>query len=826
MRIFTDELQGYNLMIRRGQLHLIGDERDDDMAFAIFSDCLPQVQNRLDKLRSILNEHKKLKPHKDSSRSQSDKHERASENSFIEDSDTDSYTYGLSEEMKAWTTKHQSLTTRVTEWTTMVHRLHFLIGDIQFRKHQRILGWKEGDEAIVEDASTKIPEDRKAEYEQFKLSEKEHFDIAEQIRRQLLKETLNKSNHAIAKLRHNVKMDWAGEEESIEVTFSKFQGGILSRRIFDQMDTVCELLNIQMEKLIEWRQVVFEMLVQKVSNEDAEADGEEYQRNLDIQEESAIYLEELRLMLGDRRAMLTGVRYTDTKKSPYDAQTGETEAEKVLAPKLVKERMAVRTGKHDGNVQSLYNEMRARLTETDIREEQSMLSQEIRRTKKILDHHKKLLEDFEKDQQLFGDVFNARIAYFKHLQRISDTVATIEHANPAREITRLEREEDGIMNKVANAVATQRYLAHLLKKHNDGEEDRQCVICQSEILQGAITACSHLFCWDCLNQWFVLSHKRQCPVCKSTLTKDAYHKVVWKKREVTPIKEEEDDVKMGRAEDQQPDTKVSKVAESNPANSQMSPDILDEIKATKLEGSFGSKLDLMIKHLLYINEKSPHTKSIVFSQWAHSLDILGIGLEKNGIGYVRIDGKERKEAIRRFREEFGIKVFMLHGKSQSAGLTLVAATNVFLCEPMVNMALEKQAINRVHRIGQTKETSVYQYYAADTVEWRILELTRQQRRRGVDGEENSDEEHLATDVGSAMAGRRSNGKASSGSRSTWRGALQMSDQGEMVKDADLWRCFFENDLRMEPVMEPSAEQKRDLERQRRLAAIEMRLGRS
>lgn len=73
-----------------------------------------------------------------------------------------------------------------------------------------------------------------------------------------------------------------------------------------------------------------------------------------------------------------------------------------------------------------------------------------------------------------------------------------------------------------------------------------------------------------------------------------------------------------------------------------------------------------------------------------------------------------------------IAAFLLHTKSQAAGLTLVRAEHVILVEPLLHPALELQAVGRVHRIGQNKSTSVWQYAVADTVDMRIAELRARQ----------------------------------------------------------------------------------------------------
>ena len=75
------------------------------------------------------------------------------------------------------------------------------------------------------------------------------------------------------------------------------------------------------------------------------------------------------------------------------------------------------------------------------------------------------------------------------------------------------------------------------------------------------------------------------------------------------------------------------------------------------------------------------------------------------------------------------KVLLMSGKSQSSGLTLVNATHLFLVEPLLNQAVEQQVVSRIHRFGQTHETSVYQYAVEGSVEMTILKENARLRRQ-------------------------------------------------------------------------------------------------
>ncbi|KAG0072862.1 hypothetical protein BGZ90_011781 [Linnemannia elongata] len=148
----------------------------------------------------------------------------------------------------------------------------------------------------------------------------------------------------------------------------------------------------------------------------------------------------------------------------------------------------------------------------------------------------------------------------------------------------------------------------------------------------------------------------------------------------------------------------------------------EAIRRTIIRDGYGSKIDSIVRHISYLVQDDPDVKCLVFSQWSDVLGLVGLSLDLNNIGHVKLDGASVKSAVKEFNENKDKRVFMLHAKSQSAGLTLLKATHVFICEPLVNPVLQAQAVSRVHRIGQTKETFVHYYLIRDTIEIPCFEL--------------------------------------------------------------------------------------------------------
>jgi superfamily II DNA or RNA helicase len=122
-------------------------------------------------------------------------------------------------------------------------------------------------------------------------------------------------------------------------------------------------------------------------------------------------------------------------------------------------------------------------------------------------------------------------------------------------------------------------------------------------------------------------------------------------------------------------------------------------------------------------------KALVFSQWTSLLDLIEPHLRAASIEFERLDGSTRDRAgvVERFQSESGPPVMLTSLKAGGTGLNLTAADHVFLMDPWWNPAVEDQAADRAHRIGQERPVTVYRLVARDTVEEKILLLQEKKR---------------------------------------------------------------------------------------------------
>jgi SNF2 family DNA or RNA helicase len=122
-------------------------------------------------------------------------------------------------------------------------------------------------------------------------------------------------------------------------------------------------------------------------------------------------------------------------------------------------------------------------------------------------------------------------------------------------------------------------------------------------------------------------------------------------------------------------------------------------------------------------------KALVFSQWTSLLDLIEPALARADLAFTRLDGSTRDRAgvVAGFQGAGGPPVMLVSLKAGGSGLNLTAADHVFLCDPWWNPAVEAQAADRTHRIGQERPVFVYRLVATDTVEERILALQDSKR---------------------------------------------------------------------------------------------------
>lgn len=169
-------------------------------------------------------------------------------------------------------------------------------------------------------------------------------------------------------------------------------------------------------------------------------------------------------------------------------------------------------------------------------------------------------------------------------------------------------------------------------------------------------------------------------------------------------------------------------------------------KRAKLLGEYEgphTKTLALLEHLQSTAEESatikdgPPIKSVVFSAWTSHLDLIEIALKDNGLdGFTRIDGSmtlaARKVALNSFAEDKNITILLATIGAGGVGLNLTSASRVYMMEPQYNPAAVAQAVDRVHRLGQTRDVTTVQFIMKASIEEKIFEMAKKKQQLAED----------------------------------------------------------------------------------------------
>ncbi|MCC2548224.1 SNF2 family helicase [Hymenobacter sp. BT175] len=148
-------------------------------------------------------------------------------------------------------------------------------------------------------------------------------------------------------------------------------------------------------------------------------------------------------------------------------------------------------------------------------------------------------------------------------------------------------------------------------------------------------------------------------------------------------------------------------------------------------GQQSAKLDALVEE---IRSRAPQHKILIFSQFVAMLDLIRAELQRHEIPFAYVTGqtKNREAAVASFQEDEDVRVFLISLKAGGTGLNLTRADYVYLVDPWWNPAVENQAIDRAHRIGQTQKVVAVRLICPGTIEEKIMELQEAKRELAQD----------------------------------------------------------------------------------------------
>lgn len=599
-------------------------------------------------------------------------------------------------------------------------------------------------------------------------------------------------------------------------------------------------LNEQSTIINYWFMKLYEFQKIPVVKEDADKTGEEYKSYLLLQEQSQGYIDQIQLILDDREKAINSTEDSlSNNKSklqrvfipPVITNNNNSlndELEKLRKYLIPQGTLNARYSFHT-SILELVGELQEYST-TSLEYERLdeliiILKNELKvQLKNVRDMRNKIFE-------VFNDTFNSKISYFKSLQIRSDSLVNYSPekigSSPKyvalMELETLEKEIKVDENKMQSLSARLNYLKSLnTQRETDGNDDNlkddSCVICRYTILVGTLTPCGHKYCRDCLNEW--MKTKKVCPICQKKLKIESLYNFTYSRgglkgevveslhenKEEVVVKENNDEKELGdedkgddnddddddNDDDDLDDERLKLLRNRRLFEKDMDfvyqglpTSELREISNIKLKRSYGTKVDMIIRQVKYLISKNDRIQILIFSQWNLFLLLLGKAMKFEDINFrswmdqkiTNNHNNKLKQDIIDFKKDSTISCFLLNTVAQAAGLTFTNASHVFLCEPIVNLSFELQAINRIHRIGQTKETTVWNFIIEGTIEESIAYLGTKKRIQSAKIRTN---EGKIEEIDDNILEAKELTKVNDISKT----------EGEVIGDDDLWAAFF------------------------------------
>ena len=240
-------------------------------------------------------------------------------------------------------------------------------------------------------------------------------------------------------------------------------------------------------------------------------------------------------------------------------------------------------------------------------------------------------------------------------------------------------------------------------KHLDNKDANVCCLCLEEAEDCIIAKCKHKFCRLCALEYLEFQNVK-CPTCFVKLTIDL--------EQDTFVVEEHKSNKSSKNHSEY--TKKSIINKI---------DMKTWRSSTKIEG--------LVEELSHSRHHDHNIKSIVFSQFTQFLDLVQWRLNRTGFKCAKLYGsmslEKRAAAIETFNTDPSVNVFLISLKAGGVALNLTEASQVFLLDPWWNGAVEAQAMDRVHRLGQTRPLKIMRLIVEDSIESRIIQLQEKKR---------------------------------------------------------------------------------------------------
>ncbi|XP_022725668.1 helicase-like transcription factor CHR28 isoform X2 [Durio zibethinus] len=262
-----------------------------------------------------------------------------------------------------------------------------------------------------------------------------------------------------------------------------------------------------------------------------------------------------------------------------------------------------------------------------------------------------------------------------------------------------------------------------------------CLVCNDPPDDAVVTMCGHVFCYQCVSE-YLTGDDNMCPspACKEQLgadvvfSKATFRSCITEDLNGSPMHPQLFE-KSVILQDEYSSSKIKNVIEILQSR------CLLKNSSSELQSSIGcSETSSSSEHTTDYSSSLADgpIKAIVFSQWTSMLDLVAQSLRNHSINFRRLDGTmslaARDRSVKDFNTDPEVTVMLMSLKAGNLGLNMVAASHVILLDLWWNPTTEDQAIDRTHRIGQTRPVTVSRITVKNTVEDRILSLQEEKRK--------------------------------------------------------------------------------------------------
>ncbi|KAG9246506.1 SNF2 family N-terminal domain-containing protein [Calycina marina] len=245
-----------------------------------------------------------------------------------------------------------------------------------------------------------------------------------------------------------------------------------------------------------------------------------------------------------------------------------------------------------------------------------------------------------------------------------------------------------------DSANTNAFRAHVLEQILD-EADNECPICSEQpMIEHTVTGCWHSACKKCLLDYITHQTDKgnilRCPSCREVINT----------RDIFEVAKDDSDA----------DSLSGK----------------PKITLQRLGSNSSAKISALLSSLKALRKELPGTKSVVFSQFTSFLSLVEPALTRASIPFLRLDGSMAQQARAAVLEQFASStkgtVLLLSLRAGGVGLNLTMAKRVYMMDPWWSFAVESQAIDRVHRMGQTGEVKVSRFIIKESIEEKMLKI--------------------------------------------------------------------------------------------------------